>query len=195
MTQANPSSNPSSNPESTSPLSANLPHRPADDTEEVYYEGSPVLRGAILKGSLWILVGLILIAAPIVAKAVFHQSVGPIGFVILIVAGFIILSVPIVKAMTIRYRITNYRIDYERGILRKDIDTLELWHIEDITFHQSILDRMLGIGKILILSHDDTTPKLEMRSLPNARHLFDQLKQRIIAVKRQRGVIKMDTGT
>src|SRR5689334_12648073 len=71
MTQANPSSE----SESTSPLSANLPHRPADDTEEVYYEGSPVLRGAIFKGFLWILVGLLLIAAPIVAKIVFHQSV------------------------------------------------------------------------------------------------------------------------
>src|SRR5256885_2226423 len=55
MTQANSSSD----PESLSPLSANLPHRPADDTEEVYYEGSPLLRGAIFKGFLWILVGLV----------------------------------------------------------------------------------------------------------------------------------------
>src|SRR5437763_16442148 len=100
MTEANPSLD----PQSASPLSANLPHRPADDTEEVYYEGSPVLRGAIFKGFLWILVGLVLIAAPIVAKVVFHQSVGPIGFAVLIVAGFTILSVPIIQATTLRYR-------------------------------------------------------------------------------------------
>ena len=32
-------------------------------------------------------------------------------------------------------------------------------------------------------------------SLPNPRPLFETLKQRIIAVKRQRGVVKMDIGT
>ncbi len=170
------------------------PHRPADDTEEVYYEGSPMLRGAITKGLLWIIIGLALIAAPLVAKSVFHQYVGVLGYIILIAAGLIILSWPILLAMTKRYRVTNYRIDYERGILRKDIDTLELWHVEDIKFHQTMVDRVLGIGTITIQSHDPTTPNLAMRALPNARHLFDQLKQRIIAVKRQRGVVKMDTG-
>jgi membrane protein YdbS with pleckstrin-like domain len=179
----------------TSPLSAGLPHRPADDSEEAYFEGSPLLRGAVAKGLLWILVGLVLIAGPVVVHYAFQKPVPLLGFVIPIVLGLIVLSVPIIKAATIRYRITNYRIDYERGILRKDIDTLELWHVEDIQFHQTILDRILGIGSITILSHDDTTPKLILHSLPRCRQLFDQLKQRIIAVKRQRGVIKMDTGT
>lgn len=181
-------------PQTDSPIPSERPHRPADDTEEVYYEGSPMLRGAITKGLLWIIIGLALIAAPLVAKSVFHQYVGVIGYIILIAAGLIILSWPILRAMTVRYRVTNYRIDYERGILRKDIDTLELWHVEDIKFHQTMVDRILGIGTITIVSHDPTTPVLPMRALPHARHLFDQLKQRIIAVKRQRGVVKMDTG-
>ena len=34
-------------PESTHPISAAQPHRPADDTEQVYFEGSPVIRGAV----------------------------------------------------------------------------------------------------------------------------------------------------
>jgi len=93
-----------------------------------------------------------------------------------------------------RYDITNYRIDYERGIFSKNIDTLELWHVEDINFHQSVIDRIVNTGDITVLSHDDTTPKLELNGSPNPRPLFESLKQRIIAVKRQRGVIKMDTG-
>jgi uncharacterized membrane protein YdbT with pleckstrin-like domain len=92
----------------------------------------------------------------------------------------------------VRYRVSNYRIDLERGIFSKNIDTLELWHVEDIAFHQSLLNRILGVGYITIISHDDTTPKLVLQSVPRARELFDSLKQRIIAVKRQRGVIKMD---
>ena len=111
-----------------------------------------------------------------------------------IVLAAICLLIPIIAIRTIRYRITNYRIDYERGLVSKNIDTLELWHVEDIKFHQGLLDRMLNTGDITVLSHDDTTPRLQLSGVPNPRPLFESLKQRIIAVKRQRGVIKMDTG-
>jgi membrane protein YdbS with pleckstrin-like domain len=181
--------------EPRSPLSANMPHRPADDTEEVYYEGSPLLRGAVSKGVLWELLGLALIATPMVIAFTFHKHLPAGLFAALVVAGLLLVCIPPLRALTIRFRITNYRIDYERGVLGKDIDTLELWHVEDIQFNQSILDRILAIGTIKVMSHDQTTPVLVMHSLPHSRHLFDQLKQRIIAVKRQRGVLKMDTGT
>lgn len=176
------------------PLSADLPHRPADDAEEVYYEGSPLIRGAIWKGAIWELAGLVLIAAPLVLRFVFHRPVPAVAIAVLTLIGLFLACIPPLRAMMIRYRVTNYRIDYERGLFSKDIDTLELWHVEDIHFHQTIADRLLGIGAITVLSHDLTTPTLIMHSLPSSRHLFEQLKQRIIAVKRQRGVVKMDTG-
>ena len=89
-------------------------------------------------------------------------------------------------------RMTEMRVG--RGILGKRIDTLELWHVEDIRFEQSFLDRILGVGNLMVVSHDDTTPKLMMHGLPDPRRLFETLKQRVIAVKRQRGVVKMDVG-
>jgi hypothetical protein len=52
----------------------------------------------------------------------------------------------------------------------------------------------MGVGSITVFSNDKTTPKLELKGLPNPRPLFESLKQRVIAVKRQRGVIKMDLG-
>ena len=56
-------------------------------------------------------------------------------------------------------------------------------------------DKILAVGTIEIFSHDDTTPNLYMRGIPHARQLFTTLEQRIIAVKRQRGVLKVDAGT
>lgn len=170
------------------------PHRPADDTEEVYYEGSPMLRGdfAMLFG--WGIVGIILIIAPFFYY--FYANRWPLWWVALalIVIGLIMLIVPVILIRSTRYRISNYRIDYERGLLSRSIDTLELWHVEDITFHQSLMDRIMNVGNIKVMSHDETTPELLLKNLPNPRPLFEQLKQRIIAVKRQRGVIKMDVG-
>lgn len=170
------------------------PHKPADDKEEVYFEGSPLLRGDLGRLLMFALIAAILVAVPIL-NARFHWFPQPMWvWPVAIVLAAICLLIPIIAIRTIRYRITNYRIDYERGLVSKNIDTLELWHVEDIKFHQGLLDRMLNTGDITVLSHDDTTPRLQLSGVPNPRPLFESLKQRIIAVKRQRGVIKMDTG-
>jgi hypothetical protein len=166
------------------------PHRPADDREEVYFEGSPQLRGELRNVLLWGFIGAVLIG---VGVYLFIIGLWP-ATIALVVLGVLTWALPLLLVRSIRYRITNYRIDYERGLLARRIDTLELWHVEDIAFAQTLSDRILGVGKIKIISHDDTTPLLLLRGLPRPRQIFDSLKQRIIAVKRQRGVIKMDIG-
>jgi membrane protein YdbS with pleckstrin-like domain len=178
---------------STTPQPEERPHQPADDREEVYFDGSPMLRGEIGRLLRWLVIAAILIAIPIVAWAA-QYTVPWWATLILVAMALVSALVPIIAVRTVRYRISNYRIDYERGILSKTIDTLELWHVEDINFHQSLLDRILGVGTVTVISHDETTPALRLHSLPHPRPLFDSLKQRVIAVKRQRGVIKMDLG-
>jgi hypothetical protein len=169
------------------------PHAEPSDTEEIYFEGSPPIRGLGMTFILWVLIGIVLIAVPIVTWAMSKHMPMPVaaGF---IVAGLIAMFVPALMVKTKRFRISNYRIDYERGLLSKTIDTLELWHVEDIHFHQSLLDRILDVGSITVLSRDETTPRLFMKGIPHPRPLYEALKQRVIAVKRSRGVIKMDPG-
>ena len=172
-----------------------LPHKPADDTEQIYFEGSPMLRAEIGRGILWILLGAMVIAAPIAWSVWKHHTLLWWVYLACVIVGLVMFLIPWLRVKSIRYRISNYRINFERGLIGKSIDTLELWHVEDVRVYQSILDRILGVGSITVISHDDTTPHLLLRGLPNPRPLFDSVKQRIIAVKRQRGVVKMDTGS
>jgi hypothetical protein len=171
-----------------------LPHKEADDRDQVFYEGSPLLRGELGHVLLWFALGALLIAAPFILS-------GPIGWALpgwlwiaLIAGGLICIAVPVIVLKRVRYRITNYRIDFERGLFSKRIDTLELWHVDDLRFYQNLINRILRVGEIVVLSGDATTPNLRLRAVPNPRPLFEMLKQRVIAVKRQRGVIKMDLG-
>lgn len=172
-------------------------HSPAGDTEEVYYEGTPRLRGhlghVILYGGL----GILFMALPILLGKLFNKgSHAPLWLNLsLELIGIILLIIPILIVKRTRYRITNYRIDFERGWLSTSIDTIELWHVEHIKFQQSLFERMLDVGTVQIISHDPTTPILSMRGIPHARQLFTTLEQRIIAVKRQQGVLKLDTGS
>lgn len=168
------------------------PHKPADDREEVYYEGSPLLRGNLRIICGWWLVSLLLIAAPFIWHH--FKTTWPIWWASLACVGLAILCIfiPILIVRSEKYRISNYRIDFESGILSKTINTLELWHVEDITFHQSLWDRILHVGSIEIDSSDRSTSELHLTGLPNPRPIFESLKQRIISVKRQRGVVKFD---
>lgn len=174
-------------------LDDGAPHKPADDREEVYYEGSPLLRADVGKLVIAAVIAALLIAIPILGHH-FQWHMPGWTWIVCIVLALVALLVPILIIRSVRYRISNYRIDFERGILSKNIDTLELWHVEDIQFHQSLSDRLLNVGDITVISHDDTTPKLILAGVPNPRPLFESLKQRVIAVKRQRGVVKMDIG-
>lgn len=171
------------------------PHRPADDSEEIYYQGSPMLRGELSSLFICWAIAVVLFAAPILFRV--FETYWPLVWITLacIVVGVIVALIPVLTVRRIRYRISNYRIDWETGLLSKNIDTLELWHVEDIRFHQSLIDRILGVGTITVISHDDTTPQMTMRGIPNPRPVFEALKQRIIAVKRQRGVLKVDSGS
>lgn len=170
------------------------PHRPADDKEEIYFQGSPMLRWQLASGWPWGLFGIVVALAPIFVKMVLSPATSIRWWIypLALLIGIVFIFVPWLKTKTIRYRVSNYRIDFERGLLSRSIDTMELWHVEDLKFHQSLLNRMLDVGTITIISHDDTTPKLSLNGIPNPRRLFQLLEQRVIAVKRQRGVMKID---
>ena len=164
------------------------------DPEKVYYEGSPLVRGNIGSLLFFFLLGGLFIAAPFIYRSM--QGIWLAWWVTLalVVIGLVLIVAPIIWARTIRYRISNYRIDYERGLLSKTIDTMELWHVDDLKFHQSVFERSLGVGTITISATDQSTPSLPLRGLPKPREIFDNLKARVIAIKRSRGVIKMDAG-
>jgi len=167
----------------------------APEHEIVYYEGRPLLRADQAKAAFWVIVGVILIAAPFVVRYGFDKDFPGWAWAVCIILGILAFVLPWMVMRTTRYRITSYRIDFERGLFTKKIDTLELWHVEDIKFEQGLLDRMMNVGSITVMSNDRTNPKLELHGIPDPRKIFDALKERVIAVKRQRGVIKMDMGT
>ena len=174
------------------PTPADGPHAEPDDREEIYFEGSPPVRALAGKLCLYVLIGIALLA---IAVWLIHKHIGPWWLsAAFIVAALVMPLVPWVLTKCVRYRISNYRIDFERGLLTKNIDTMELWHVEDLHFHQSLLNQILNVGTITVLSRDETMPHLELHGIPNPRPIYEMLKQRVIAVKRQRGVIKMDPG-
>jgi uncharacterized membrane protein YdbT with pleckstrin-like domain len=170
------------------------PHKVADDSEEVYFEGSPLLRAELGHVFLWGLGGAVLLAIA-VANVVKWKMHWPWWvYLAIVVIAIVLTCMPMILRKTLRYRITNYRIDITYGLFSRNTDTIELWHVEDPRLHQSLINRIVNVGSITITAHDQTMPKFTLRGLPDPQKLFQTIEQRVIAVKRQRGVMKVDPG-
>ena len=163
------------------PSGGERPHRAADDREEVYYKGSPLLRGEVGRFLIFLIVGMVLIAGPLLLRFTSLDVRIPWWLLLIfVILGLMVIVFPALMLRTITYRISNYRIDFERGILSKNIDTLELWHVDDVKLHQSLLDRMLGCGTITVMSKDDTTPRLDLHGYAGIAKSLYQLSTRTV---------------
>jgi membrane protein YdbS with pleckstrin-like domain len=80
---------------------------------------------------------------------------------------------------SIKFRVTNTAIEYERGLLSKRIDVIQLWRVRDVAYRQNLVDRILGIAHIDVIASDATTPSLEIVGLPASRQLFENLRDSI----------------
>lgn len=86
-------------------------------------------------------------------------------------------------------RISTQTIDLETGIVGRTIDTVQLWRVRDIDFEQSFSERILGIARLHIVSHDAMQPQLVLKGMPGNREVFDKLRDAIAIARQARNVV------
>jgi hypothetical protein len=89
------------------------------------------------------------------------------------------------------FRVSTTNIEEERGLFSKRIDVLELWRCRDVSYTQSLLDRILRIAHIVVTTTDVTTPELVLVGLPASRQLFEQIRDSIEIQRQARNVLGM----
>jgi hypothetical protein len=81
--------------------------------------------------------------------------------------------------ITSRFKVSGRRVETEKGVITKRIDSLELWRVLDVQYEQSILDRITGDAKIKLLGTDQTHPVLTLHGMPDHRRLFERLRDAV----------------
>lgn len=109
--------------------------------------------------------------APLMAKV--------LNVLIPLAVAFLYLFALTVWRRSIKFRVTNANIEYERGLLAKRIDVTPLWRVRDVSYKQTFVDRILGIAHIEVVAADASTPTFEMTGLPASRQLFENLRDSI----------------
>jgi hypothetical protein len=92
------------------------------------------------------------------------------------------------RIFSVRYRLTNQRFFHEKGILRRVVDRIEVIDMDDITYIQTILDRMLDVGTIRVTSSDRTHPELVLRGIDGVKSVAAKIDAARRAERIRRGL-------
>jgi uncharacterized membrane protein YdbT with pleckstrin-like domain len=71
----------------------------------------------------------------------------------------------LVPIWTTEIGVTNQRLVYKRGFVKRNIDELQLWAIESVNLQQSAIGRLLGYGRLIAQGTGD-----DSITLPNIAH-------------------------
>ena len=75
------------------------------------------------------------------------------------------------------YRLYQDSLEIETGLVSRHVDNLQLFRVRDLSLHQSLISRVLGVGDISVASTDQTTPHLTIRGVADPRALYDALRE------------------
>lgn len=83
------------------------------------------------------------------------------------------------------YRLSNQRLLVETGVFSKTINEIDLRTVDDITFHQRFIERLLGLGQIGIVSsepdphgagHRRAGIRAQLVGIPDPRAVREQIR-------------------
>ena len=111
----------------------------------------------------------------------------------LAIAGVVVLSgVAVIGRMVVailgrRYRLTTQRLFIERGILSQTVDQTELIRVDDVRLKKSFLDRLFGLGTIVIFSTDRTEPEIAIEGIADPEQVGEAIRTHM-RIQRRRSV-------
>lgn len=157
-----------------------------DEVEEELWEGSFSSRAMIGK---WVLAGAVTVILPIVLFSFGAGSFFWWGWLLVSLGlwGYFALQLAYHK-MTVKYRLTTQRFIHQSGLLKRLTDRIEVIDIDDVSFEQGIVERIIGVGSIKITSSDRSHPILWMRGIDNVNKVATLIDDTRRKERRRRGL-------
>ena len=150
----------------------------ASDEETELWRGRYSRRTLI---GAWLLCGLATVL--LLALGIWFSVKGwmPVGvrWGIILVALFLVWGYPglllTYRRLSIRYRLTTQRFFHEAGILRHVTDRIEVIDMDDISYDQTILQRLVNVGTIHITSSDRSHPILDVHGIEDVKKVASMM--------------------
>jgi uncharacterized membrane protein YdbT with pleckstrin-like domain len=86
------------------------------------------------------------------------------------------------------YRLTSQRFIHQTGILMRTTNRIEVIDMDDVTYTQGIIERLVGTGTITILSSDKSHPRLVMPGIDRVQQVSELIDVTRRQERRKRGL-------
>jgi uncharacterized membrane protein YdbT with pleckstrin-like domain len=94
----------------------------------------------------------------------------PLGLALLLIPAFYH-----VRRNTVRYTLTDSKIEIDKGFVARTTRNIPLRNIQDVTVKASIPQRILGFGDLIIDNASETGGTTVLRNINDPRHYADLL--------------------
>ncbi len=96
------------------------------------------------------------------------------------------------ERLSVRYELRTQRFIHRRGILTRVTDRIDVIDIDDVTFKQGLIERVLGVGTITLTGSDRTHPVLNLVGIDQVEKIA-QLIDNVRRKERRRRSVHIDT--
>lgn len=93
-----------------------------------------------------------------------------------------------------RYELTESRLLVKTGLLNTREEELRLFRVRDISTQESLIDRLFGVGSILLHTTDATSPTLKIMHVKNSARVKELLSIQVEEARLKNRVRAMEVG-
>ena len=86
------------------------------------------------------------------------------------------------------YELTETKLRLGKGFFKKTEDDILLYRITDVSFFQTLGERLAGLGTLCIMSSDVTNPEAHLIHIKKARKVKELLLQKVEEARKRSGV-------
>lgn len=93
-----------------------------------------------------------------------------------------------------RYELTTQRLKTTHGVFNRITDDIELYRVKDTHFQQTVWQRMVGIGDIVLSTSDTSTPVVTLADIPDANGVRERIRSLVEQRRDAKRVRELDVG-
>lgn len=164
---------------------ATTPGQPIEEAEETLWEGGYCAKAMAGAWALSLLATIVLL---IFGFWAWHAGVWWCVLAAIVILWGYQVAVLLMRRLGVRYRLTTQRFFHESGILVHTTDLIEVIDMDDITYRQTLIDRLMGVGTIRIVSSDRSHPDLSIAGIENVQDVAAMLHNTRHAERVRRGL-------
>ena len=90
------------------------------------------------------------------------------------------------------FTLTTERLRIKKGVFNQTFDEVELYRVKDITLTRSMLQRMLGLGSVVMQTSDRGQENINISSVRQSEELREHLRKQVELIRDRKRVREVD---